>query len=133
MKRSLLTVSTPPFWHSGAGITRTSYLTMAALLPAVIAGVVHYRIGAIGVIGLAIASCMLAELLMQVVLRRPLTLSDGSAALTGLLLALLLPAGVPWWLVVVGAVSAIVVGKQIYGGLGSHPATDARLCVPPGW
>jgi len=94
---------------------------MAALIPAAIAGVVHYRIGALGVIGLAIASCMLAELLMQVVLRRPLTLADGSAALTGLLLALLLPAGVPWWLVVVGAVSAIVVGKQIYGGLGSHP------------
>jgi len=49
------------------------------------------------------------------------TLGDGSAAVTGLLLALLLPAGVPWWLVVVGSASAIVVGKQIFGGIGSHP------------
>lgn len=121
MKRNLLTVSAPPFWHSGAGISRSSYLTMAALVPAVVAGVVHYRIGALAVIGLSVGACMLAEALMQRVLGRPLTLGDGSAALTGLLLALLLPAGVPWWLVVVGAFCAIVVGKQIFGGLGSHP------------
>ncbi len=121
MKQNVLTVSIAPFWHSGAGIARNSWLSVVALLPAAILGVVHYRIGAVAVIGLAVGSCMAAEALMQKVLGRPVTLWDGSAALTGLLLALLLPAGVPWWLVVVGAFSAIVVGKQIYGGIGSHP------------
>ena len=121
MKHNLLTVSAPPFWHAGAGISRSSYLTMAALLPAAVAGVVHYRIGALAVIGLSVGACMLAEVLMQRILGRPITLGDGSAALTGLLLALLLPAGVPWWLVVMGAFCAIIVGKQIFGGIGSNP------------
>jgi electron transport complex protein RnfD len=121
MKQNLLTVSAPPFWHNGAGIARGTYLTMAALLPAAVAGVLHYGIGALAVLSLSVGSCMLTEALMQRILGRPVTIRDGSAALTGLLLAMLLPAGAPWWLVVVGAVSAIVVGKQIFGGLGSHP------------
>jgi electron transport complex protein RnfD len=121
MKENVLTVSVAPFWHSGAGITRNSLITMAALLPAAAVGVMHYRVGALAVIGLCIGSCMLAEALMQKAMGRPLTLGDGTAALTGLLLALLLPAGVPWWLVVVGSFSAIIVGKQIFGGIGSHP------------
>jgi len=121
MKQNLLTVSAPPFWHSGAGIARGAYLAMAALVPAAAAGVLHYGIGAVAVLCLSVATCMLTEALMQRVLGRPVTIRDGSAALTGLLLGMLLPAGAPWWLVVVGAVSAIVVGKQIYGGLGSHP------------
>jgi electron transport complex protein RnfD len=94
---------------------------MAVLLPAAIAGLVHYGIGALAVFGLCIGSCMLAEALTEKIMGRPITLGDGSAALTGMLLALLLPAGVPWWLVVVGSFSAVIVGKQIYGGIGSHP------------
>jgi len=121
MKENVLTVSVAPFWHSGAGIARNSYMSMALLLPAAAVGVLHYRIGALAVLGLCVASCMLAEGLMQKIMGRPVTLGDGSAALTGMLLALLLPAGVPWWLVVVGSFSAIIVGKQIYGGIGSHP------------
>ena len=121
MKQNVLTVSVAPFWHSGAGIARNSYLSMAVLLPAAAVGVMHYGVGALAVLGLCIGSCMLAEALMQKIMGRPLTLGDGSAALTGMLLALLLPAGVPWWLVVVGSFSAIIIGKQIYGGIGSHP------------
>ncbi len=129
MTRHLLTVSAPPFWHTGAGVSRTSLITMAALLPAAVAGVAHYRIGALAVIGLSVGSCMLVELVMQMLLKRPMTLGDGSAALTGLLLALLLPAGAPWWLVVVGAASAMIVGKQIFGGLGSNPLNPVLV----GW
>jgi Na+-translocating ferredoxin:NAD+ oxidoreductase subunit D len=121
MKQNLLTVSAPPFWHVGAGIARASYLTMAALVPAAAAGVLHYGIGALAVISLSVSVCMLTEVLMQKVLGQAVTIRDGTAALTGFLLAMLLPAGAPWWVVAVGAVSAIVVGKQIYGGLGSHP------------
>ncbi len=121
MKENRLTVSVAPFWHSGAGIARNSYLGMAALLPAAAVGVMHYRVGALAVLGLCIASSMTAEALMQKIMGRPVTIGDGSAALTGMLLALLLPAGTPWWLVVVGSFCAIIVGKQIYGGIGSHP------------
>ena len=121
MKQPVLTVSVAPFWHSGAGIARNSYFTMMALLPAAFIGVLHYGIGALAVLCLSIASCMAAEALMQKIMGRPVTLADGSAALTGMLLALLLPAGVPWWLVVVGALCAIILGKQIFGGLGSNP------------
>jgi electron transport complex protein RnfD len=129
MKENVLTVSVAPFWHSGAGIARNSYLSMAALLPAAAAGVIHYRTGAVAVLGLCIASCMAAEALMQKIMGRPSSLGDGSAALTGMLLGLLLPAGVPWWLVVVGSFCAIIVGKQIYGGIGSHPLNATLL----GW
>jgi electron transport complex protein RnfD len=129
MKENVLTVSVAPFWHSGAGIARNSYLSMAALLPAAAAGVIHYRTGALAVLGLCIASCMAAEALMQKIMGRPVTIGDGSAALTGTLLGLLLPAGVPWWIVVVGSFCAIVVGKQIYGGIGSHPLNATLL----GW
>ncbi len=121
MKENVLTVSVAPFWHSGAGIARNAYLAMVVLLPATVFGVIHYRIGALAVLGLCIGSCMVAEALMQRIMGRAVTLWDGTAALTGMLLALLLPAGVPWWLVVVGSFSAIVVGKQIYGGIGAHP------------
>jgi electron transport complex protein RnfD len=121
MKENVLTVSVAPFWHSGAGIARNAYISMAVLVPAAVVGVMHYGVGALGVLTLCIGSCMLAEALMQTVMGKPLTLGDGTAALTGMLLALLLPAGVPWWLVLVGSVSAIIVGKQIYGGVGSHP------------
>ena len=92
MKANVLTVSVAPFWHSGAGIARNSYLSMAVLLPAAVAGVIHYRMGALAVLGLCIGSCMLAEALMQKIMGRPVSIGDGSAALTGMLLALLLPA-----------------------------------------
>ena len=129
MKENVLTVSVAPFWHSGAGIARNSYISMAVLLPAAVVGVMHYRVGALAVLGLCIGSCTLAEALMQKIMGRPITIGDGSAALTGMLLALLLPAGVPWWLVVVGSFSAIIVGKQLYGGIGSHPLNAALV----GW
>ncbi len=121
MKQPVLTVSVAPFWHSGAGIARNSYFTMMALLPAAFIGVLHYGSGAVAVLCLSIASCMMAEAVMQKIMGRPITIADGSAALTGMLLALLLPAGVPWWLVVIGAGCAIILGKQIFGGLGSNP------------
>lgn len=129
MKQRVLTVSAAPFRHSGASIARNSSLAMAALVPATLLGVWHYGVGAVAVLSLSVGSCMLAELLMQVVMGRPVSLGDGSAALSGLLLGLLLPAGVPWWLVVAGAFSAMIVGKQIYGGIGSHPLSPTLV----GW
>jgi electron transport complex protein RnfD len=64
---------------------------------------------------------MIWELLMNYVTKKPATIGDGNAALIGLLLAMLLPATVPWWLVVTGTFIAIIIGKEIYGGIGGNP------------
>ena len=78
---------------------------------------------------LAVATCIAAEALVLRLRRRPVraTLADGSAALTGLLLALALPPLAPWWLPVLGALFAIVIAKQLYGGLGYNPFNPAMV------
>lgn len=121
MKDPMLTVSPAPHWHIGKTFTKDSYYTILALIPALIMGVINYGKGSVGVVGLSVFSAMATEALMQAGMRRPITIHDGNALLIGLLLSFLLPAGAPWWLVVVGASVAIIVGKQLYGGLGSNP------------
>jgi len=116
-----LTVSSPPHWHTGQKISKMMYGLMIALIPTVILSIYNYRMHAIRVISVAIVSAMVAEAIMQYAMKKPLSLTDGSAALSGLLLALILPASVPWWLVAVGSMVGIVIGKQIFGGLGSYP------------
>ncbi|MBC8231884.1 RnfABCDGE type electron transport complex subunit D, partial [bacterium] len=116
-----LTVSSPPHWHTGQKISKVIYGLMIALIPAVIMGIVNYRMHAVRVIAVAIVSAMVAEAIMQYAMKKPLSLPDGSAALSGLLLALILPASTPWWLVAVGSAVGIIIGKQIFGGLGGYP------------
>jgi len=122
-------VSHAPFWHNGSHITTRSYHTMIAALPAVILGVMHYGIPAIGVVSLAVSSAIIWEYLINRITCRPVTVGDGNAALIGLLLAMLLPATSPWWLVIIGTFVAIVVGKQIYGGIGGNPFNPTLVAV----
>ncbi|MFQ6039932.1 MAG: RnfABCDGE type electron transport complex subunit D, partial [Candidatus Poribacteria bacterium] len=129
MNESTLTVSSPPHWHTGQKISKITYGLMAALIPAVILGVYNYMLDAVAVISTAIVSAMVAEAAMQYIMKRPISLTDGSAALSGLLLALILPASVPWWLVIVGSMVGIVVGKQIFGGIGGYPFNPVLI----GW
>ncbi len=107
-----------------AGIMRAVILS---LLPA--AGVALYFFGlrALVVMLICVLGCLATEAVCRRVMRRPLTIADGSAALTGLLLALNLPPASPWWLALIGSVVAIVVGKQIYGGLGYNPFNPALV------
>jgi len=114
-------VSHAPFWQDGSHITTRSYHTLLAALPAVILGMIHYGIPAVGVVSLAVSSAILWEYLLNRVMRRPVTIGDGNAALLGLLLAMLLPATAPWWMVLTGTFVAILVGKHIYGGIGGNP------------
>lgn len=124
-----LTVSPNPHIHSGARISGTAYHTLLALVPAVVLGIVYYGLDAVRVIGASVASAMLAEALMQAVLKRPVRIADGSAAASGLLLALILPASVPFYVVVVANFAGIIVGKQVFGGLGANPLNPALV----GW
>ncbi len=127
MKQGSLVVSTGPHWHGGARIPRTYRAVLLALVPATVAGIARYGVDAAGVIGLAMGSAMAAEALWQKITRRPITVSDGSAAVTGLLLALLLPASIPVFMVLVASVLGIIIGKQCFGGLGANPLPAALV------
>jgi electron transport complex protein RnfD len=129
MKALDLIVSPSPHIHSGARITGTSYNFLIALLPAVIWGVSTYGFDALRVICASIAFAMAFEALIQKLFKKPVTIADGSAAVSGLILALILPASVPLYIVAVANLAGIVVGKQCFGGLGANPLNPALV----GW
>ncbi|MBW1803198.1 MAG: RnfABCDGE type electron transport complex subunit D [Deltaproteobacteria bacterium] len=129
MKVSDLTVSPGPHCHSGARITGGSYDFLLALLPALVMGICYYGFDAVRVISASIASAMIAEALIQKILKKPVTIADGSAAVSGLLLALILPASVPLYVIVIANFAGIIVGKQCFGGLGASPLNPALV----GW
>ena len=80
------------------------------------------------VVALSVAACVAFEYLIQrFLVRGPLTVSNGSAAVTGVLLAFNLPASIPWWIVVIGAFVAIAIGKMTFGGLGKNPFNPALV------
>jgi electron transport complex protein RnfD len=102
---------------------------MLAALPALGMGFYHYGAQAIGLVALSMSSAIIWEFLMNVLMKRPTTIGDGNAAVIGLLLAMLLPATTPWWAVVVGTFAAVVVGKQIFGGLGCNPLNPSLVAL----
>ena len=100
-----------------------------ALMPAAIFGIYNFGIKAAVLIATCVATCVLTEYIWQKAMKLPLTVSDGSAALTGLLLALNLSATFPVWMAILGSVFAIIIVKQLFGGLGQNfknPALGAR-------
>ncbi len=121
LNEQLLAGAHAPFWHNGDRITGRNYNIIIAALPAAIAGVLFFGMPALRVLALSISSAMAWELLINRLMKRPPTISDGDAALIGLLLGMLLPATMPWYAVLAGTFVAIVVGKMIYGGLGCNP------------
>jgi electron transport complex protein RnfD len=129
MKTLDLTVSPGPHVHSGARTAGKFYNLLLALLPAAAMGTYYYGFDAVRVISASIASAMIAEVLFQKIFRKPITVADGSAAVSGLLLALILPASVPLYVVVVANFAGIIIGKQCFGGLGSNPLNPALV----GW
>ncbi len=129
LNQKLLISSHAPFWHNGSNIASRSYNIMIASLPAVIMGIYRYGAPALAVVALSISCAMLWELLMNLIMRRPITIRDGNAAVIGLILAMLLPATSPWWMVVTGTFVAVVVGKQIFGGIGCNPLNPPLVAV----
>ncbi|HSO19261.1 MAG TPA: RnfABCDGE type electron transport complex subunit D, partial [Desulfosarcina sp.] len=127
--KKTLIVSHAPFWHDGSGIPERSYHTIIAALPAAIAGIAYYGAPALGVICLAMSSAILWEVLLNYAGKRPISVGNGNAALIGLLTAMVLPASVPWWIVVLGTFLAIVVGMQIFGGIGANPFNPVALAI----
>lgn len=126
----LLRVSVSPHIHSGRSTSAIMRDVIIALLPTTVAGVVIMGLRALLVVSVCVASCVLFEALFNLIMKKDQTVGDLSAALTGLLLALNLPATVPIWQCVVGCLFAIVVVKCLFGGLGCNlvnPAITARV------
>jgi electron transport complex protein RnfD len=127
-------VISAPHLHGGTSVARTMGLVMVALIPTTIWSIVVYGWPALNVLVLALVAAFVAEALCLRIGHRPLlpTLRDGSAVLTGWLLALTLPPWSPWWIPVIGSAFAIIVGKQVFGGLGQNvfnPAMVARAVL----
>ena len=134
--QKLFISSHAPFWHNGSSLSSRSYNVMLAAIPALVMGICQYGAAALGVISLSISTAMLWELLLNKAMKQPVSIGDGNAAVIGLLFAMLLPATTPWWTLVIGTFLAIVVGKQIYGGMGSnpfHPSLVAFAIIMLSW
>ncbi|MDE7355773.1 MAG: RnfABCDGE type electron transport complex subunit D [Rikenellaceae bacterium] len=127
MEKKLI-VSPSPHIHSGNSTQRLMWDVIIALIPAFIVSVVFYGLNAVTVTAISIVTCLLTEyVITRFLLGRNSTLSDYSAALTGFLLAFNLPPTIPWWIVVIGAVVSIGVGKMSFGGLGRNPFNPALV------
>lgn len=125
-----LIVTSSPHIRSTRTVKSIMGDVILALVPASILGVYYYGTHAALLIGVTIVAAMIAEALVQMIRKQPVTLYDLSAVVTGLILALNLPPSVPLWIGVVGAVFAIVIVKQLFGGLGQNfmnPAMAARV------
>jgi len=122
-----------PHMHGGDSVRITMLSVIVALLPAAIVGVYLFGWLAFLLIVFCMVACVITEFVALKMMGRSVSpIGDGSAALTGLLLALTLPAYTPWWMALLGSVIAIVLGKQLYGGLGFNlfnPALAARVIL----
>lgn len=123
-----LTISPSPHVHGGDSVKKNMYGVVIALLPALAASVWFFGLGALWVILTSVLSCVLIEAAIQkFILKVPVSVSDGSAALTGLILAFNLPSNLPIWIIVIGALVAIGIGKMTFGGLGQNIVNPAIL------
>ena len=127
-----LTVSSSPHKRSEKTTTGIMLDVIIALAPAGIAAVIIYGLSALLVIAVSVAACVLAEFLSCKAMKKENTIGDLSAVVTGLLLAYNLPSNIDLWIVILGAVIAIVVTKQMFGGIGQNflnPALAARVIL----
>ncbi len=125
-----LKVSVSPHIHSGVTTQKIMLDVIIALMPAAVAGCIIFGMRALFVMMASVSAAVLSELAFCLICRREVTISDLSAVVTGLILALSLPVSMPYWQVAVGAVFAIIFVKCIFGGIGqnfANPAVTARV------
>ena len=125
-------VSSSPHIRDNVNTKKIMLDVIIALLPAAIAGIYFFGLRALAVILVTISSCVISEYLARKAMKREATIGDLSAVVTGLLLALNLPPTIPFWIAAIGGVVAIVIVKQMFGGLGQNfmnPALAARVVL----
>ena len=123
-----LHITTSPHVHCGDTIERNMRWVIVALMPALIASFFVFGLGSLIVTATSVLSCLFFEwFITRVFLKKPSTLADGSAVITGILLAFNLPSNLPIYMIVVGALVAIGIGKMAFGGLGNNPFNPALV------
>ena len=131
-----LIVSSSPHVQSTTKVSTIMRDVIIALLPATFAGIYYFGMPALINIIVSILGAVAAEFLVQKAMKRKVTISDLSAVVTGLLLAMNVPPSLPWWITLIGSAFAIVLAKQVFGGLGHNfinPALAARAMLLASW
>ena len=118
-------LSSSPHAHANTSVSCIMLDVIIALLPTTVVGIALFGMPAVWTIATCVSTCIVTEALCRLAMKRENTIGDLSAVLTGLLLALNLPAGIPLWMAVLGSVFAIGVAKQVFGGLGMNPFNPA--------
>ena len=122
-------VSVSPHVRDSITTEKIMLYVIIALLPSCIFGILNFGLHALLILTITPAAAVVSEYVYERIMHMPVTVGDNSAVLTGILLAMNMPPGIDWWIPVVGAVFAIVIIKQLYGGLGQNfmnPALGAR-------
>ncbi|MEA4898451.1 RnfABCDGE type electron transport complex subunit D [Bacillota bacterium Meth-B3] len=131
-----LRLSTAPHIRNSESTATLMMNVIIALTPCAIAGIYNFGVSAAIVLVVATGSAVMFEYLYQVIARRPVRVNDLSALVTGLILGLNLPPTAPWWMVMVGSLVAIVLVKELFGGIGDNfmnPALTARAVLLSSW
>ena len=122
-----LTISLSPHVHGGDSVKKNMYGVLIALIPAFLVSLYFFGLGALIVTATSVAACLFFEWAIGKFLmkKETTTICDGSAVITGVLLAFNLPSNLPIWIIILGALFAIGVGKMSFGGLGNNPFNPA--------
>ncbi len=128
MANKLLHVSPAPHVKDNITVEKLMYRVILALVPALFISVFYFGMGAVVVIFSSVLFCLLFEwLINKYIVKAPGSIKDGSAIVTGLLLGFCLPANLPLWIIIIGSLVAIGVGKMTFGGLGKNPFNPALV------
>jgi len=124
-----LLLQSSPHLRDQDSVHKVMHTVVLALLPAAVAGVVFFGVRALAVMAVSVVACLAFEAAALKIGGKPIKphITDGSAIITGLLLAMNLPSGIPIWMVVIGALVAMVLGKHAYGGVGNNPFNPALV------
>ena len=121
-------ISGSPHIHGGESTKKIMYSVIIALMPAFLFSIYYFGFDAIRVTLISVAACVLVEWLIQkFLIKGSCTIADGSAIITGILLAFNLPSNIPAWMIIVGSIVAIGIGKMSFGGLGNNPFNPALV------
>jgi electron transport complex protein RnfD len=124
----LLNISSSPHAQSTETTRKLMYGVVVALIPAFITSVLYFGVGALIVTTTSVVSCLIFEYLIQrYILKKPISITDGSALVTGILLAFNLPSNIPVHIIVIGALVSIGIAKMTFGGLGNNPFNPALV------
>lgn len=124
----LFTVSGSPHVHNNQSVEKIMWGVVTALVPALLVSLWYFGLGALVTTAIAVLSCVMVEYtIAKYILKAHPTITDGSAVVTGILLAFNVPSSIPWWQLVIGSMVAIGVAKMSFGGLGRNPFNPALV------